>query len=94
MATQNWPQGQELHLSTSDNKITIQPQVQQQDCPTKIEELLRNLGWVQATTHPDTFEPMWQKTAEEDTEGMYYKWYEAMAYEFYKFVTIASGNDQ
>lgn len=93
MATVDWPRGQELLLSTSDNKITIHPQVQTQGCPAKVMAFLYDLGWSQSATHPDTSEPLWQKHGEPDTDGMYYKWYEAVSYEFYKFVTLSTGNE-
>ncbi len=77
--------------------------------PNKCEQLLFTLGWTVRASDPDTTEVLYYKPPPSDatkevTQGWdfdlqngYWHWYEAMAYEFGKFMSIGDdshvGND-
>lgn len=87
--------------------LTIQPV----NVPAKCADFLMKLGWSQFSTHPDTNEQLFHKPPPNETNDeekkawnyelqySYWHWYEAMAYEFSKFMSIdedtggASGSD-
>ncbi len=68
--------------------------------PTKPREFLEKLGWSMASSHPDTGEMLYQKHAPDgandeerkawnyELASGYWFWYEAIAYEFSKFMSI------
>ncbi len=68
--------------------------------PTKCQDFLDKLGWTPNTQHPDTGETLFQKLPPQnctdevrndwnhDLQYSYWHWYEAMAYEFGKFMGI------
>ena len=62
--------------------------------PPQIEKTLTDMGWSLAISDPTTHEPLYTKQDEQAADFMYYRWYEAMAYEFWKFLTVNSGNDK
>lgn len=93
MSYNQYPDKDQMMLSTSDNKITIEPNRIPHDCPDQINAFLLNCGWVCSHYDPNTHEPLFQKANELAAQSMYYRWYEAMAYEFWRFVTLNTGND-
>jgi hypothetical protein len=57
----------------------------EEQCPPEIQTaLIEKLGWVQRGVHPDSYEPMFMK----DSVEYAMRWYEALAYEFYRFMNI------
>ena len=76
---------------------------EEQVCPAVITEFLNKMNWLVACQHPDTQEPLFTKAdmgmrplinAEQEvnlTEGMIFRWYEAVAYEHAKMVSIGLG---
>lgn len=68
--------------------------------PDKAETLLMKFGWVYSETCPNTKEHLFQKRPptdapdtvksswDNDLQNCHWRWYEAMAYEFGKFMSI------
>lgn len=66
-----------------------------------ITEFLNKMMWCVVCQHPDTMEPLFTKqhmgmrpllAVECDmTEGMYFRWYEAVAYEHAQMMSIGLG---
>ncbi len=68
--------------------------------PNTCEQLLFQLGWTQRTCDPDTQESLYYKPSPDDAtaevrkgwdydlQNGYWHWYEAMSYEFGKFMSI------
>ena len=68
--------------------------------PNKCEGLIFKLGWTERSRDPDTTEPLYykpppsdatdevKKAWDYDLQNGYWHWYEAMAYEFGKFMSI------
>lgn len=64
--------------------------------PDRIGKLLRTFGWETTVNDPNTGEMLWQKadasigTNDHDPNlsNGYWRWYEAVAYEFARFVNI------
>lgn len=61
------------------------------DAPPKIDDWLVKLGWSYAMNDPVTQEQLYTKQDEPAANHMYYRWYEAVAYESFKFMTLADG---
>lgn len=76
------------------NAVEMQIQFDQHGVPTRVEKLLTNLGWTFVANDPDTTEKLFHKENanmggdyDPDLDN-YWRWYEAMAYEFGKFIDI------
>ena len=73
--------------------------------PGKIEQLLTKFGWEHSQICPNTKEQLWQKNPldshtdemkaawDNDLQNCHWYWYEAMAYEFGKFIGIGDDVD-
>ena len=89
--------------SVSPGSICISVSLEDQACPAVITEFLNKMNWVVVGQHPDTTEPLFtkrdmgmrpviDKDKEVDmTEGFYFRWYEAVAYEHAKMMSIGLG---
>ena len=62
--------------------------------PPKIQQWLLDVGWSLGPQDPDTYEQLFKKEDEPATNFMYYRWYEAVAYENWKFMTLADGQNE
>lgn len=93
MSYNQYPSKDEITVSVTDNKITLDQLNTCHDCPDKIEEFLRSCGWENQMFDPNNQEPLFVKTDQPDTQHMSYRWYEAMSYEFWRFITLNSGSD-
>ncbi len=81
----------EMRLEIAMPQVTV---------PNKCEDLIFKLGWLTRTSDPDTQETLYYKPPPQDAEEKvrqgwdydlqngYWHWYEAMAYEFGKFMSI------
>lgn len=96
------PTSEKPTLTLSGNMINLDADhVEDQACPGVILDFLTKMGWQLMMNHPDTGDPLFQKDdqgvrtegAEKTdlTEGMYFHWYEAIAWEHYKLINIGSG---
>jgi len=95
-------QYQQAHVTPGS--ICIEDGVEEQGCPAVITEFLNKMEWEVIGSHPDTTEPLFIKKdmgrrpvidAENDvnlTEGMLFRWYEAVAYEHAKMMSIGLGD--
>lgn len=73
--------------------------------PGKVETLLHKLGWEHSQTDPNTKEMLWHKMPppgatdevkskwDNDLQNCHWFWYEAMSYEFGKFMSIGDDGD-
>lgn len=73
--------------------------------PGKVEMLLTRFGWTHSQMCPNTKEQLWQKNPptdsteevkkawDNDLQNCHWYWYEAMAYEFGKFIGIGDDKD-
>lgn len=76
--------GIEMELDSSVHKV-----------PNRVKRLLGNLGWKERGLDPDTREQLYHKDNpsmggdfDPDLDACSWRWYEAMAYEFGKFINI------
>ncbi len=82
------------HIISGNGGVELQVHIAQHGVPARVEKLLSSLGWTEVGTDPDTMETLFHK--ENPTMGgdfdpdlnLYWHWYEAMAYEFGKFIDI------
>lgn len=97
MSFDTFPQSETPRPVVTGNQVEIVAQRTSQDAPPAIVNLLTTkLGWLHAGSHPDTFEPLYTKedkgmlngSEQNLTDGLYYRWYEAIAYEYAKFIYI------
>jgi hypothetical protein len=70
-----------------EHEVRITPH----DAPPKIDDFLIKVGWTMQMHDPSTMEPLYVKTDEPATQHMSFRWYEAIAYESFKFMTLADG---
>jgi hypothetical protein len=89
-----YPERTEVSFQLPDYVYTMPVEYTAHDTPPKIEKFLHDCGWSYAMNDPNTMEVLYQKHVEMDAGTLYYRWYEAMAYEFWKFLTISSGSDK
>jgi hypothetical protein len=73
--------------------------------PAKVQTLLTRFGWTTSETCPNTKEVLFQKDPpndapdnvksawDSDLQNCHWRWYEAMAYEFGKFMSIGDDAD-
>ena len=85
---------------TNDNQLSFRIDKQNIDVPAHVDHTLFKLGWEVSTYHPETNETLYRKqppvscTAEvrakwhHDLQFGHWYWYEAMSYEFAKFINI------
>ena len=98
MSFWNTPQQVQIKFDSSGPSITARLEDNnEEDCPTQVKEWLQGLGWSVATHHPDTGEPLFRKDATKNvpnigtvdlTDGHYYRWSEAVAWEMFFFMSI------
>ena len=94
------PRGTETTPVVNGNDLQFDIQHQSREVPETQKDFLDRLGWTSAGYHPDTMEELFRKQPPADcSEGKrrawdnelmtgYWYWYEAVAYEFTKFMTI------
>lgn len=81
-------------VSSDGQVITHNVTVTCHDAPPKIDDWLIKLGWALGVHDPSTMEPLYTKQDEPAANHMYYRWYEAVAYESFKFMTLADGQNE
>lgn len=86
-------------------QLNAQLEIERQKTPGKVAILLQKFGWKECGTHPDNQQQMWSKQPADnatdevkaawdaDLKNGYWMWYEAMAYEFGKFISIDTDVD-
>ncbi len=107
----NYPTSPEVRCTPggTPNGMQFEITMPQVCVPAKCEQLLFKLGWTVRTSNPDTQEMLYYKCPPNDAtdeikkgwdfdlQNGYWHWYEAMAYEFGKFMSIGddshAGND-
>lgn len=82
------------------NQLEFNPQFQNREVPESQKEFITKLGWKTAGYHPDTQEELYRKPPPDNATSEviaawdyelgsgYWHWYEAVAYEFSKFINI------
>lgn len=89
-----------------ESKLSFKLLKQNVDVPEHIDKTLSQFGWTHASYHPDTQEELFRKPPPDDCtderrnkwphdlQWGHWHWYEAMAYEFGKFITIEDESDK
>lgn len=79
----------------SGNQLEISLTTPIHKVPARVEKLLGTLGWKERGTDSDTNEKLYHKDNpsmggdfDPDLDACSWRWYEAMAYEFGKFIDI------
>lgn len=86
---------------TPQHAFNLNHNIDDQACPGVILDFLKKHGWELMMNHPDTGDPLFQKNDKgvrtegaeptDLTEGFYFFWYEAIAWEHYKLINIGAG---
>ena len=83
------PSGTRIVANSTGNNVQMEMQFDYEDTPHKIDEFLKKLGWTEHfSNHPDTQATVYQKVNDTETENMYFSWAEAMAYVWYRMLTL------
>ena len=98
---QNYPNQLEINVSPSTaGQVQFNLLHQSSNVPEKCRKFIEKLGWMMQNTHPDTGEQLFHKPPpngsldderknwNHDLQYGHWHWYEAMAYEFGKFMGI------
>lgn len=93
MSYNQYPSQSLVFMRIFDHSHEAHVQQSPHSVPVKIEDWLLGIGWTYTMQDPNTHEALFQKHGDRDVDTMYYRWYEACAYEFWRFITINSGND-
>ena len=82
------------------NSMSFSINFQIREVPDKMDDFLQKTGWMSCGAHPDTREKLYRKPCPDNATDEiqkewpyelgsgYWHWYEAVAYEFGKFMTI------
>ncbi|KKM82564.1 hypothetical protein LCGC14_1318260 [marine sediment metagenome] len=98
----SYPNRTEINLGvgTEPGSVKVEINLQPANVPDKCRVFIEKLGWMQQINHPDTGEKLFHKPpptdASDEEKGKwnyelvqgYWHWYEAVAYEFSKFMGI------
>lgn len=94
MSYNQYPDRGSVNLPMNEVSHKLDFDVTSHAAPPKIEAWLLTLGWTYSVQDPTNYEQLFQKAGEDATEHMYYRWYEAVAYESFKFMTLADGQNE
>ncbi len=89
-----YPTATSVNVNASGNGIDMSLTFGRHEAPERVVKLLNNLGWTSCGNDPDTQEPLYNKSnpgmgGDYDNDlSKSWRWYEAMAYEFGKFIDI------
>lgn len=93
------PHGEEIELVNDELRVaggvTIKARMERNahTCPTQVYEwLVYKCGWISSIVDPTTGEPLFASPDSYALDLMYHRWYEAVAYESYLFMTIGGKN--
>lgn len=85
--------------------LSVDMERDEHSVPGKVEKFLVRLGWSHVLICPNTKEQLWQKSPPDDApdhvktnwdsdlQNCHWYWYEAMSYEFGKFMSIGTDTD-
>ena len=93
MSISQFPQRGYVQLKLNDQYLNLDLQVTSENCPNNVREFLIQCGWIESLQEPNTYEPLFTKEQEMGTQCMRFRWHEAMAYEFYKFISLSVASD-
>lgn len=90
MSYNSFPQESGLRTGSTSGDISIYVDKPDHVAPTDVHEFLTTHGWTDYGNDPNSGEALY--CLDGNFNGVtYYRWYEAMAYEFYKFITLGGG---
>jgi hypothetical protein len=85
----NWPDSTKVMAeATTSNNIQLFSKHEKEETPTDIKNFLAGLGWQATMKHPDNEDDLWSKPGDMEIASFYFRWYEAVAYEWYRMLTI------
>jgi len=95
MYNQQFPMETTVQPKLMGNQVEMELNFCMHKVPERVKKLLSNLGWLERGTDPDTNEALFHKISagmggdfDPDLDACSWRWYEAMAYEFGKFIDI------
>jgi hypothetical protein len=88
MAYNQWPSQSQIIPKLTANEITLTFSGTQQTTPMNIDKFLKELGWTQNNVDPDNNDELYQKQNDQEISLMHFRWYEAVAYEWYRTMTL------
>ena len=90
MAYNQWPGGLGSQVTThaSANTVEYKYSGAYQYVPVGIPVFLQDMGWNTTCNDPDTEEMLFQKQGDPNISTMYFRWYEAVAYEWFRMMTL------
>lgn len=91
MSWTSLPMPTRVSITPSGSTYDITIDAPDEQVPLNVDKFLKEAGWEQFNFHTDTREPIYEKAIAEASglEQKYYcRWSEAVAYEFYRFLTI------
>ncbi len=91
MSWLNLPMPTRVSIVPSGSTYDITLDVPEEQVPLDVNKFLKDAGWQQYNFHTETREPIYEKAITEVSgleQTHYCRWSEAMAYEFYRFLTI------
>jgi len=90
MAYNQWPGGLGSQITTHSvaNTVEYKYSATYQYVPQGIPKWLQDMGWTTSTNDPDTEEMLFQRQGDEQNSTMYFRWYEAVAYEWFRMMTL------
>ncbi len=95
MYNQQFPPETTVMPQVMGNGVEMKINAPMHKVPERVKKLLSNLGWMERGTDADTTEALFHKTTsgmggdfDPDLDACSWRWYEAMAYEFGKFIDI------
>jgi hypothetical protein len=83
-----WPDSTRIITTSTSNGIQFDMHHDEHRVPPNIEQFLGELGWTSQCNDPDTREQLYTKVSDLDLSNKHFKWYEAIAYEWYRTMTL------
>ena len=88
MAYNQWPAKSQIIPVATANEVSFNFSGTPQATPNNVDQFLKKLGWTQNNVDPDNDDELYQKQNDPEISLMHFRWYEAVAYEWYRMMTI------
>ena len=88
----NYPDQTKIVPQNTGNGVEFNQVQDNHAVPMGVDAWLQQLGWGTPCNDPDTTEPLYQKSGNQDVGSKYFKWYEAIAWEWYMMMSLG-GSD-
>ena len=88
MAYPSFPDPTSIRTGSTSGSITLDLHTPTHVTPNDVDTWLKANRWHSPCTDPDSGEVLYQKHSTPECNGAYFRWYEAVAYECYRFLSI------